>query len=173
MLLALRSMLLVPLLLGEAIAAVDHRNFTATVRIRNGTVVGVDDDSKEVQRFLGIPYAQPPVGTLRLQQARPLNAPFGTLHADSFGPACYGPELDSNPNSSEDCLTLNIWRPSGQHEEGGVKPVLVWFYGGGLRNGYTVCRCVYAEGAFADSSRKILGLKGQTWFASPPRSKRR
>ncbi|KAL2788973.1 Alpha/Beta hydrolase protein [Aspergillus keveii] len=137
MLLALRSLLLVALLLGEAIASVTHQSSTATVRIRNGTVVGVNDDSNEVQRFLGIPYAQPPFNTLRLQQARPLNASFGTLHADSFGPACYGPELDSNPNSSEDCLTLNIWRPSGQHEEGDMKPVLVWFYGGGLRNGYT------------------------------------
>jgi carboxylesterase type B len=148
MLLALRSLLLVALLLGEAIASVTHQSSTATVRIRNGTVVGVNDDSNEVQRFLGIPYAQPPVGTLRLQQARPLNASFGTLHADSFGPACYGPELDSNPNSSEDCLTLNIWRPSGQHEEGDMKPVLVWFYGGGLRNGYTVLSLRICRGGF-------------------------
>jgi carboxylesterase type B len=173
MLFALRSLLLVPVLLSEAIAAADHQKSTATVRIRNGTVVGVNDDSNRVQRFLGIPYAQPPIGQLRLQHAQPLDTSFGTLHADSFGPACYGPKVDSNPDSSEDCLTLNIWRSSEQRVEGELKPVLVWLYGGGLRNGYTVCRCVYADRVFADLSRKILGSRGQIWFASPPKSRRR
>ncbi|KAL2872735.1 Alpha/Beta hydrolase protein [Aspergillus lucknowensis] len=137
MLLDVCSLLLIPYLLGHAVASAGANHAPASVKIRNGTVVGVSDDSSRVQRFLGIPYAQAPVGDLRLQQARPLNTSFGTLHANSFSPACYGPEKDSNPNPSEDCLTLNIWRPFGQYCGGELKPVLVWFYGGGLMSGYT------------------------------------
>ncbi|KAL2820372.1 Alpha/Beta hydrolase protein [Aspergillus granulosus] len=137
MLIDLFSLLFVPFLFGKALASADHQQSPASVRVHNGTVVGVSDYPNRVQRFLGIPYGQPPVGDLRLQRAQPLNTSFGTLHAKSFRPSCYGPELDSNPDSSEDCLTLNVWRPFGQYERGGLKPVLVWFYGGGLRNGYT------------------------------------
>lgn len=63
---------------------------------------------------------------------------LGTLNATAFGPACYG---RVNPNPSEDCLTLNIWRPSDASAANGntLLPVLVWFYGGGLAGGYTVC----------------------------------
>ncbi|KAL4918219.1 Alpha/Beta hydrolase protein [Aspergillus aurantiobrunneus] len=143
MLIGVRFLLLIPCLLGQTIALVDSQRSSASVDIRNGTVIGVNDESSQVQRVLGIPYAQPPVGDLRLRHAVPLNAFFGTLNAQSFGPACYGPELDSNPDSSEDCLSLNIWRPSGQIEVDALRPVLVWFYGGGLQNGYTVRDCCY------------------------------
>ncbi|KAL4801466.1 Alpha/Beta hydrolase protein [Aspergillus unguis] len=122
-----------PYLLGHCVAS--SYDQPISVEIRNGTVIGVNDEINQVQRFLGIPYAQPPVGFLRLRQAVPLNASFDTFKAQSFGPACYGPEVDSNPNSSEDCLSLNIWRSSGR--ESTLRPVLVWFYGGGLQNGYT------------------------------------
>lgn len=108
-----------------------------TVIITNGTIHGVNDPVKNVQRFLGIPYAQPPVRNLRLQQSIPLDSSFGTLNATAFGPACYG---KNNPNPSEDCLTLNIWRPSNvaNAAKDTLLPVLVWFYGGGLSAGYTV-----------------------------------
>ncbi|KAL4910113.1 hypothetical protein BDW74DRAFT_173580 [Aspergillus multicolor] len=136
MLLRIQTFLLVPYLIGQAVALAEQ-NSSVSVKIRNGTVVGVDYASSQVQHFLGIPYAQPPVGNLRLRQAEPLNASFGTLAAQSFGPACYGPDIDSNPNSSEDCLSLNIWRPDGHTGNNTPKPVLVWFYGGGLQRGYT------------------------------------
>ncbi|KAL3462943.1 Alpha/Beta hydrolase protein [Aspergillus heterothallicus] len=137
MIIELPFLLLIPFMLVEAIASNGHQRFPTSVHINNGTVVGVNDDSSRVQRFLGIPYAQPPVGDLRLQRARPLNTSIGTFNADTFGPACYGPDIDSNPNSSEDCLTLNIWRPVAEYGGGELRPVLVWFYGGGLRKGYT------------------------------------
>lgn len=106
-----------------------------SVTIPNGTITGVGDTENGVQSFLGIPYAQPPVGKLRLQHAVPLNASFGTLNANAFGPACYG---EGNPNPSEDCLTLNIWRPSNTSVKPDKLPVLVWLYGGGLIQGYSV-----------------------------------
>lgn len=108
-----------------------------TVTITNGTVKGVNDTANNVQRFLGIPYAQPLVGNLRLHQSIPLKSSFGTLNATAFDPACYG---KTNPNPSKDCLTLNIWRPSDASNaaKDTLLPVLVWFYGGGLTVGYTV-----------------------------------
>jgi len=103
----------------------------ATVTIANGTVVGTTDSATNIQRFLGLPYAQPPVGNLRLRQAVPLNASFGTLQATTLGYSCHG--RGPNGNSSEDCLTLNIWRPCDA--PAGRLPVLVWLYGGGLSAG--------------------------------------
>lgn len=135
------KLLLIAYLLGQAIALVDPLHSSVSVKTRNGTVIGINDERSEVQRFLGIPYAQHPVGDLRLRHAIPLNTSFDTLHAQSFGPACYGPEIDSNPDSSEECLTLNIWRPVGQSKDNALRPVMVWFYGGGLRTGYTVRDC--------------------------------
>ncbi|KAL4956912.1 Alpha/Beta hydrolase protein [Aspergillus filifer] len=111
-----RWLLLVPYFLGGTCASV-NQSPSASVKTQNRTVIGVNDESSQIQRFLGIPYAQPPT--------------------QSFGPACYKPGLESNPNSSEDCLTLNIWRGSRQNGPGALKPVMVWFYGGGLHTGYT------------------------------------
>jgi len=59
------------------------------------------------------------------------------------------PVIYFDPNSSEDCLTLNVWLPFTQYEGGELKPVLVWFYGG-LWDAYTDCHLVYADGVFAD-----------------------
>ncbi|KAK7184450.1 hypothetical protein DPSP01_013208 [Paraphaeosphaeria sporulosa] len=105
-----------------------------TVEIRNGTILGVLNTTRSVEKFLGIPYAEPPVGTLRLAQSIPLKSPFGTLNASAYGPACYNSLNVGNP--SEDCLTLNIWRPAGETSSNASLPVLVWLYGGGLVAGY-------------------------------------
>jgi carboxylesterase type B len=108
----------------------------STVITRNGTITGVASHRPNVEKFLGIPYAEPPFGDLRLRQATPLQSSFGRLDASTFGHSCYGPYGSSQPNASEDCLTLNIWRPANISSGSNV-PVLVWFYGGGLTRGYT------------------------------------
>lgn len=166
------KLLLITYLLGQAIASVDPLRSSVSVKIRNGTVVGVNDERNQVQRFLGIPYAQPPVGDLRLRHAIPLNTSFNTFHAQSFGSACYGPEIDSNPDSSEGCLTLNIWRPAGQNKADALKPVMVWFYGGGLRAGYTVRAAILPENLI-EQSRQIPGSKEPILFAYLPKSTKR
>ncbi|KAK5741743.1 hypothetical protein LTR17_003734 [Elasticomyces elasticus] len=109
---------------------------SVSVHIVNGTVHGVTDNDSGVEKFLGIPFAEPPVGDRRLRQAAPLKQSFSTLDADQFGPSCISAE-DQGPES-EDCLTLNIWRPSSAAKANVSLPVLVWLYGGSLTSGYTV-----------------------------------
>ncbi|KAJ7863725.1 Alpha/Beta hydrolase protein [Mycena olivaceomarginata] len=104
-----------------------------SVTIKNGTV------SFNQTLFLGIPYAQPPVGDLRLRPPRSINASFGTLDASAYGPHCWsqfttGFDDNSGFNTSEDCLTLNVIRPTGASEKSLV-PVVVWIHGGGLTTG--------------------------------------
>lgn len=131
----------------------------ASVHIANGTVGGVIDDNSGVEKFLGIPFAEPPIGDRRLRQAAPLEQPFGTLEADKFGPSCISAR--DQGLESEDCLTLNIWRPLGAAKSNVSLPVLVWLYGGSLTSGYTV----YSDPAcgaltlITDVGRPILAMK--------------
>ncbi|KAF7338819.1 Carboxylic ester hydrolase [Mycena sanguinolenta] len=110
-----------------------------SVTIKNGTVKGVDLPQFNQSIFLGIPYAQPPVGDLRLRPPQSINASFGTLDATAYGPHCWsqfttGFDDNSGFNNSEDCLTLNVIRLFGISEQSPV-PVLVWIHGGGLTTG--------------------------------------
>ncbi len=90
--------------------------------------------------FLGIPYAAPPVGASRWKPPAPAPRWTGTRDAASFGSRCMQPSLYDDmffrdPGESEDCLTLNIWKPAAA---GGKKlPVIFWIYGGGFTTGST------------------------------------
>lgn len=115
------------------------------VTIKNGTLLGAFDPVNRVRKFLGVPFAEPPVGALRLRQAVPVRRAWGEREARGFGKACYGSGQVEVGEEGEDCLTVNIWRGEGDEEEGegeGGLPVLVWLYGGGLTAGYTVSRMV-------------------------------
>ena len=117
----------------------------------------------------GIPFAQPPVGPLRWKApAEP--APWsGTLAARKFGSAClqngriYGPGANNTydatiaatlntPVGSEDCLTLNIWRPAGDASK---LPVIVFVYGGSNISGYTADP-VYDGAALAKAANAVV-----------------
>ena len=111
-----------------------------SARTTHGTVIGVRNGATEC--FLGIPYAAAPIGELRWKAPQPASDWTGVRQATQFGPACLQPRAPRAPESclvdrpmSEDCLTLNIWRPT-QREEGPL-PVMVWFHGGGFRVGGT------------------------------------
>ena len=78
-----------------------------TAEVKNGTVVGKHVREWEQEHFLGIPFAQPPVGQLRFARPKSIEKKFdGPLDATQYGYSCY---QYSNPtfNLSEDCLTLN------------------------------------------------------------------
>jgi para-nitrobenzyl esterase len=98
--------------------------------------------SSGVLSFLGIPYAQPPVGELRWKPPQAAEARADLLVADSFGPAC--PQDDSAVSftqsgpTDEDCLTLNIWTPHRDLDAlapGDGLPVMFWIHGGGFIQG--------------------------------------
>ncbi len=104
---------------------------------RAGRVRGVAVDG--VHAFLGVPYAAPPVGALRLASPRPVpawqgerdatkpgNAPIQTL-----GGAAAWLYEGAEPQG-EDCLNLNLWTPALT----GSRPVMVWLYGGAWRGGH-------------------------------------
>ncbi|KAI0746063.1 esterase 1 [Earliella scabrosa] len=80
----------------------------------------------------GIPYAEPPVGDLRFAPPVPKNSLDSWMFdATQWGPAC--PQLGI-ANYSEDCLKLNIFRPSIAKVSAPL-PVVVWIFGGGFRTG--------------------------------------
>ena len=103
----------------------------------DSTVVKIDSGSLRgrvangVVSFKGIPYAKPPVAELRWRAPQPANAWSGLREATAFGPECM--QTDDVPKS-EDCLTLNVWRPA---DGKAPLPVMVWIYGGALVHGQT------------------------------------
>uniref|UniRef100_A0A8D3BNI0 Thyroglobulin n=1 Tax=Scophthalmus maximus TaxID=52904 RepID=A0A8D3BNI0_SCOMX len=84
-------------------------------------------DQKTVVQFLGVPYARPPIGSLRFQDAQPADW-TGTWDATKPRPSCLQPgDAASSSSSSENCLYLNIFSPAAQVSLGRV-PVLVFFF---------------------------------------------
>jgi para-nitrobenzyl esterase len=109
--------------------------FAAVVQTEGGLVEGVRTGRLTV--YKGIPFAAPPVGSLRWREAQPVNPWKGVRKADKFAPACMQTGVsmpgETPPVNSEDCLYLNIWTPV--RNDDARLPVMVWIYGGGFSNG--------------------------------------
>lgn len=65
-----------------------HAKQPPEAAVENGTYVGIHNSHYNVDYFLGIPFAQPPVGDLRLAPPAPLNRSFGVRNATEMQPAC-------------------------------------------------------------------------------------
>ncbi|MEU5319004.1 carboxylesterase family protein [Streptomyces sp. NPDC021056] len=103
------------------------------VRTETGLVRG--EVTAEGRQFLGIPYAEPPVGALRWKEPRAVRPWHGVRTAQDFGNKCvqatsWDPGYEQ-PSHTEDCLDLNVYVPEGA----GRRAVMVWFHGGGLTAG--------------------------------------
>jgi para-nitrobenzyl esterase len=107
-----------------------------TVKTANGILQGTQISGIAI--FRGVPFAQPPVGDLRWKAPQPVKNWEGTLRADHFSARpmqlpIYSDMKFRSPGISEDCLYLNIWTPARTGNE--QLPVLVFFYGGGMKAG--------------------------------------
>lgn len=98
------------------------------VKTTSGKVQGYERNG--IVEYLGIPYAEPPIGELRFKRARAIQPWEGVFDAKAYGPESI--QFDEGKlKGSEDCLTINIQRPL----EGENLPVFVYIHGGGYNTG--------------------------------------
>lgn len=108
------------------------------VQVANGLLEGQLDPLTGIRYFLGIPYAQAPIGKLRWRAPQPALNWSGIRKADRFGPKAVQKPLFFDirfrtDTMSEDCLYLNVWAP--ERIPAKKLPVLVYYFGGGYVNG--------------------------------------
>lgn len=145
--------MLYPLAAILLIALIDTAGATKlneTIKIDTGLIQG--GASGDVLAFKGIPYAASPVNSGRWRAPQPVKRWTGVRAATAFGHDCV-----QNPESSdgaaplttlaEDCLVLNLWRPSST-TPGERLPVVVWIHGGAYVSGGS-SRAVYDGSGFA------------------------
>ena len=127
--------------------------------------------SAGVDRYLGIPYAAPPVGQRRFAPPEPAQ-PWAPkkLDVSEYGPDCWqSTDPVMNPrighSMSEDCLYLNVFTPAGHASRtkqgrlfSGRKllPVMVWFHGGAFQQGGANRAEVRSGGERSDELRRHL-----------------
>nr|ACL67838.1 lipolytic enzyme [uncultured bacterium] len=112
------------------------------VRIESGLIEGeVLDADANLRVYRGVPYAAPPVGDLRWKSPQTVIGWDDVRPAIEFGPACPQPNSlalmlrQPMPNTSEDCLYLNVWTAAESPDA--KLPVMVWIHGGGLNLGWS------------------------------------
>jgi para-nitrobenzyl esterase len=97
------------------------------VSVAGGALAGRESDRALAWEWLGIPYAEAPVGELRWKAPRAVTGWPDTLAAQDFAPPCPQFDFFGAYIGEEDCLYLNVWRPRSQERD---LPVFLWIHGG-------------------------------------------
>ncbi|MBD9578918.1 carboxylesterase/lipase family protein [Pseudomonas sp. PDM23] len=140
------------------------------IHIAQGPLRGAYDPASRLYRYLGIPYAEPPLGELRFRPPQPHHPWSEVRSAERFGPAAaqlfdetegeYDEFSDSAPVpgrpwvGSEDCLTLNVWTRNPTASD---KPVMVWIHGGANWLESSRLKCYHGD---------VLAANGDVVFVS-------
>ncbi|MFT5012696.1 MAG: para-nitrobenzyl esterase [Planctomycetaceae bacterium] len=112
------------------------------IMTEQGKVIGYLEPNGS-SAWLGVPFASPPIGNNRWRAPQPPESWDGQLEALRYASVC--PQIGNglsgskqeeigNPVGDEDCLYLNIWRPTGAKP--GTLPVMLWIHGGGNSIGH-------------------------------------
>ncbi|KAI9737703.1 MAG: hypothetical protein M1818_005707 [Claussenomyces sp. TS43310] len=126
-----------PLLGHFGVRAEDVVHLPPTAQVKNGTYAGVYLPTFDQDIFLGVPYSYPPIAPYRFLPARSLNASWeGSRNASTYGHTCPSAaesDLELPYGMSEDCLFVNIVRPSSLVDR--KLPILFWIHGGSYQQG--------------------------------------
>ncbi len=125
---------------------------TDVVNVTGGELRGIYTQDGNIEIYASVPFAAPPVGELRWKEPQDIIPWDGILEADHFAPMAMQKKKSAlynflfqlythsqkdrtfNGPQSEDCLYLNVWKPTEKAPEGGW-PVLVYIHGGSLMSG--------------------------------------
>ncbi|BBM02444.1 carboxylesterase/lipase family protein [Microbulbifer sp. GL-2] len=140
-----------------------HRNekITPVIDTPAGPIFGEIDSESGTYKFLGIPYARPPIGELRWKPPEETPAWSSPFFADKFGmPAAQNSSAlmevrgqNGEVPDREECLYLNIFSPpiTPNHK----LPVMLWIHGGAFYMG-SGCQDIYNGRHLASSNRAII-----------------
>ena len=151
--------------------------YDADIAVKTKTGIYVGERNKKTIDYLGIPYAEPPVGNLRWKAPKPLPPSDGVFEAVNYGASAIQVEhkgsIIKHHRQSEDCLTLNICVSSKKTED--KNPVLVLFHDGDFTCGGTVDPLMYGDSFVADHPDTVfvsfnyrLGIFGFIDFSEVP-----
>jgi para-nitrobenzyl esterase len=133
------------LIAGTALAVmVDPLGAARALAAGSGSVVRLGSGSLQGDKlgaagavFKGIPFAAPPLGSLRWREPMPVAGWQGVRAATQYRSACAQPDMGWNSSlvltATEDCLYLNVWTP--RLDRAAHLPVMVWIHGGAFTGG--------------------------------------